>query len=149
MHCFAAILIGMLLAAQPDEKAPVLNKEEPKPNAVPPAKKADKDDNAASAPMDKLTGFSWGIVGGFLAELLGWYKLRQTAPADFPAWARSWAYWILTALMIAAGGALAVIYVASDMPLKPLLAVNIGASAPLILQSLLVPALPREPGNVD
>jgi hypothetical protein len=94
-------------------------------------------------------GFLWGILGGFLAELLGWYRLRQQAPADFPLWAKSPIYWILTLLMIAAGGLLVVMYVASDMPLKAILAVNVGASAPLILQSFLSQAPPIDPGSVN
>jgi len=51
--------------------------------------------------------------------------------------------------MILSGGGLVAIYLKSNIQVAPILAVNIGASAPLILGTLIaqVPAIP--PGNVN
>jgi len=29
--------------------------------------------------MEPLHGFMWGVIGGFFAELVGWYELRKQA----------------------------------------------------------------------
>jgi hypothetical protein len=85
-----------------------------------------------------MEGFLFGVLGGLLAEIAGLFKLRQQAPQELPKWLRSPFYWIVTLVMIAAGGGLVSIYSASDMGLlKPILAVNIGASAPLIIGALV------------
>jgi hypothetical protein len=97
--------------------------------------------------MEALHGFLFGCLGGCLAELLGWWKLRQQDPRDFPPWVKSPLYWILTFLMICAGGLLVVVYIASDIPIKPILAVNVGASAPLILESLVRQTPHLNPGK--
>ena len=80
--------------------------------------------------------FLYGIVGGFLAELFGLWKLRQELKANLPPYLRSWFYWFMTLLMIGSGGVVALVYVKSGISLSPLLAVNVGASAPLIIGSL-------------
>ena len=99
--------------------------------------------------MEIWEGFLWGVFGGFLAELLGLFKLRHHALATFPQWLKSPFYWFITTLMILAGGGLVVVYLKSAMSLNALLAVNIGASAPLILGTLVsqVPQIPI--GRVD
>jgi hypothetical protein len=90
------------------------------------------------------TVFALGVIGGALAELLKWYQLRESS--NFPAYARSWIYWLITILMVAAGGLLAVVQGVEGS--KPLLALNIGISAPLILKGLAttVPAEPQAKG---
>ncbi len=99
--------------------------------------------------MGLLEGFGWGVFGGFLAELLGLFKLRHEAPGTFPEWLKSPFYWGVTVVMILAGGGLVVAYLKSQFTLNALLAVNIGASAPLILGTLIsqVPKVPV--GRVD
>lgn len=87
--------------------------------------------------MNILEGFVYGVLGGMLSELLGWFKLRHQASNEFPLWLRSPSYWILTVLMIAAGGILVVIYMKSNIDLKPIVAVNLGASAPLMIGTLV------------
>ena len=89
--------------------------------------------------------FMYGILGGFLAELLGLYKLRTLAPVAFPSYLKSIFYWIVTVGMILAGGILVWVYVKSGLDLKPVIAVNIGASAPLILGSFIQ----SEPPKID
>jgi hypothetical protein len=96
-----------------------------------------------------LTGFSYGVLGGFFAELLGWFQLRKQAPASLPQYSKFWFYWGITLAMILAGGILVVIYLASDIPLKPILAVNIGASAPLLIGTFVAQTPSISPGKVD
>lgn len=83
-----------------------------------------------------LHGFAYGVLGGALGELLGLFRMRKDLAAEFPVYLKSGWYWSITLLMILAGGVLVVVYLKSGMLLNPLLAVNVGASAPLILGSL-------------
>ena len=85
----------------------------------------------------------YGIIGGLFAELLGLYKLRTQAPAAFPSYLRTKFYWIVTAAMILAGGVLVLIYDRSGLVLKPIIAVNVGASAPLIIGSFVQNTPPK------
>lgn len=80
--------------------------------------------------------FWYGIVGGFLAELFSLWKLRHELKKSLPSYLRSWFYWLMTGLMICSGGIVALVYAKSGVSLSPLLAVNVGASAPLIIGSL-------------
>lgn len=103
--------------------------------------------------VEFITGceaFLWGIGGGFAAEMLGWYKLRQILHKDCPDFAKSIPYWILTIIMIILGGGLVYTYVMSGFKFKPLLAINVGATAPLILEALTRQAPSLSPGkNID
>ena len=84
-----------------------------------------------------LTQLFWfGALGGFFTELLGHYKMRETAPDAFPKYLKSPYYWVVTVLMVLSGGGLAAIYAVSKINLTAIAAVNIGASAPLILGAL-------------
>ncbi len=96
--------------------------------------------------MDILIGFLYGIVGGVFAELLALFKLREQV--DLPSWLRSPFYWIVTVLMICAGGLLAMVYVDSGITLNALLAVNVGASAPLIIGSFVAQTPSVLPGKI-
>ncbi len=87
--------------------------------------------------VETIHGFLYGILGGFLAELFGLFKLRQQAPKDLPVWLKSPFYWVVTVAMIAAGGLLVTVYLKSGIDLKPIIAVNVGASAPLIIGTLV------------
>lgn len=78
------------------------------------------------------TIFVLGVVGGALAELLKWYQLRESP--NLPEYSRKPLYWIITILMMLAGGVLALVQGVDAT--KPLLALNIGISAPLILKGL-------------
>ena len=79
-----------------------------------------------------LTVFGLGVLGGALAELLNWWQLRESP--SLPTYAKSAVYWIITVLMILAGGILAVLYNVDAT--NPMLALNIGISAPLILKAM-------------
>lgn len=90
--------------------------------------------------MGILEGFMYGILGGLLAELVGLFNLRKQAPGQFPSWLKSPFYWGVTAAMTGAGGVLVIIYLRTHLLLDPLIAVNVGASAPLIIGSLVAQA---------
>jgi len=99
--------------------------------------------------MSLIEGFVYGVFGGSLAELLGLFRLRHEAPGAFPVWLQSVFYWIITGLMVLAGGGLVVIYLKSKFTLNALLAVNIGASAPLIIGALVSQVPHASIGRID
>lgn len=100
--------------------------------------------------MEVIEIFLWGICGGVLAELAGIFEIRRVSPDDFPEWLRSPVYWIITCLMVLGGGLLVVGYARSGANITAILAVNIGASAPLIIRSLSSGTIPlEEPQNID
>lgn len=99
--------------------------------------------------MGLLEGFIYGIFGGVLAELLGLFKLRHEAKESLPVWLKSLFYWVLTVFMILAGGGLVVIYLKSNISLSALVAVNIGASAPLIIGTFVSQIPKASMGRVD
>ena len=88
--------------------------------------------------------FWWGIAGGFAAEVLHWWRLFRNANAgassNFPVYAKSPVYWILTVILTGLGGLLVYAYASSGTELNAILALNLGASAPLILQSFATQA---------
>lgn len=91
--------------------------------------------------------FWWGVFGGCLAEGLKWFNLRHTLHQGLPDWSKSIGYWVVTVFMILIGGGLVLIYVKSELMVSPILAVNIGASAPLIIGKLAeLPSI--EPGRI-
>lgn len=78
-----------------------------------------------------------GLGGGCAAEVLKWYRIREELHKGLPDYAKNWAYWIITGVMILFGGVLVFIYQSSDnVRLSPILAFNIGISAPLIISTL-------------
>lgn len=81
--------------------------------------------------------FFWGTVGGIGGELLKWYSMREQLHAKKPDYATSWSYWIITILMILAGGGIAFIHGIYGTVIHPFLGMNIGASAPLILKEIV------------
>jgi hypothetical protein len=84
------------------------------------------------------TIFGLAVFGGALGELLKWWQLRESP--NLPAYKSSLLYWILTVLMILAGGVVGVVY--GIDPNQPVLAINVGISAPLIIKALSASAPP-------
>ena len=99
--------------------------------------------------MAMLDGLGLGILGGLLAEVFSLSKLRYLPRHELPLWLTSVWYWIITVLLILSGGVLVGNYLGSGVAMTPLLALNIGASAPLILQSLVSQAPAIDPGQID
>lgn len=88
--------------------------------------------------------FLLGVVGGVLAELLKWNQLKESP--NLPVYAKSSVYWIITGLMALAGGVLAWAYGLDAT--SPLLPINVGISAPLIIKGLAA-AAPQAPRTSD
>jgi hypothetical protein len=99
--------------------------------------------------MAMADGFWLGVLGGVFAEIFSLSKLRYLPRDARPLWVGSMWYWAITVAMMLSGGALVAIYLGSGVTMTPLLAVNIGASAPLILQSLVSQAPPLDPSRVN
>jgi hypothetical protein len=97
--------------------------------------------------MTIFHGFMWGMAGGCFVELLGLFKLRYTNM--FPEWLKSPFYWFATIFMIIAGGGIVCMYLMSDFSLKPILAVKIGASTPLLIERFASVTPFRSPGTTD
>ena len=78
---------------------------------------------------------AYAAAGGFAANLLPLLDLRTLKPAERPD-LRSVFYWIPFMIMPILGAGLAMAYVQSGVELKPIVAVNIGITAPLILRAM-------------
>ena len=95
--------------------------------------------------MSGIEAFSWGLFGGFIAEALTWYKDRRNPTTALP-WRK---YWFTTVIMIFIGGGLVLMYLRSGAGLNPILCVNIGATAPLIIAALSSITPKVSAGKVD
>jgi len=85
--------------------------------------------------MDWYQVFGFGLVGGLIPELLGLYRIRTHSAARRPAYLKTYFYWFVSAGMVVAGGLLAAVY-NHYYPINGILAIHLGASAPLILGSM-------------
>ena len=97
------------------------------------------DASIAAAQLAPLTAFLWAAGGSLALEVISLYNEIKAERADgLPAYYRSAVFWIVRLMVTGIAGGLAVAESASNA----LLAVNIGASAPAILQLLTKP--PKE-----
>lgn len=96
--------------------------------------------------LSELGSFLYGLGGGFVPELVSVYRRREQA--QLPQWFKSKLYWLPTIGMILAGGGLAAAYTGSGAQIGPLLAINVGASAPLIFGTLARTAPDISPGKI-
>jgi hypothetical protein len=76
--------------------------------------------------------FLVGLAGGGVLEVLHWYNIRRDP--HLPTYARRPMYWVITALMAAVGGGLALLYFGSQG--DAIVTFHVGLSTPLILQKL-------------
>jgi len=97
--------------------------------------------------MNGWESLGWGLFGGIAAELAVLFQIRHQLASEAPYWLRSWVYWTIAALMVVAGGVIVLAHARSGTELSPLLAIQVGASAPLILRKLreVVPDKPELP----
>jgi CBS-domain-containing membrane protein len=96
-----------------------------------------------------LIGFSFGCIGGAAVEVLELYRLRKLPPEKIPHYYGTRIYWAATAFMIVLGGVLVVMYILSNVDMNPIIGVNIGASAPLLLASAAKNGPNIPPGSSD
>ncbi len=103
--------------------------------------------------MSGVETIGWALFGGFVAEFIGLFELRHKLTAELPYWLRSKFYWASVIGMVCVGGVLALAYLRSGIPLNALLAINIGASAPLALRQAISSAPrqmpPPDPAKID
>lgn len=85
--------------------------------------------------------FLCGIFGGFLGELLKWYRIRTNE--KLPHYSKSPFYWLITILIIISGGVITILYGVDKM--NAMMAVNIGLSAPLLIQNISKSVIPHKP----
>jgi hypothetical protein len=98
---------------------------------------------------DALAEAMIGFAGGVAAELVQWFGLRFSLHQKLPDWSKSWLYWIVTLLMAVSGGGLVYLYALSGTALSPILALNVGASAPLLLGKLVQQTPPIGSGRIS
>jgi hypothetical protein len=96
-----------------------------------------------------LEAVLWGIFGGMLGELLNVYDHRTEDPKNWPAYLRMGSYYAISALMGLCGGGLAAAYQQSGVDISPIVALNVGLTAPLILKTLQREAPALSPGKVN
>lgn len=96
-------------------------------------------------------GFLWGFFGSLAGQFIGLTRIYREDPGKIPDWASSLTsllFVIFVTLTIGAiGGVLVVGYIQSNHKLSPILAMNIGASAPLFFSSIGNRIPPVEPGE--
>jgi len=97
--------------------------------------------------MGFIETFIWGFFGGIGAELATLFGVRQQFPDRFPHWIRSRAYYAVALLMALVGGGIAIAYVRSGTSLSAILAIQVGASAPLFFRkaSEVITEPPKSP----
>jgi len=103
--------------------------------------------------MGSIETFIWGFFGGIGAELAVLFGVRQQFPDRFPHWIRSRAYYVVAFLMALIGGGIALAYVRSGTSLSAILAIQVGASAPLFFRKardvIAEPPKPPDESRVD
>jgi H+/Cl- antiporter ClcA len=87
--------------------------------------------------------FLFGIFGGFLGELIKWYRIRESK--DLPHYVTSVFYWSITVLVIISSGVLAVLYGTETK--NAIQVVNIGITSPLLVQTLAQASVGKRPKN--
>ena len=87
-------------------------------------------------------------AGGALAvELLKLAEVRNIPKHERPD-LKEVLYWIPYVILPLLGACLAYVYIVSEIVLKPILAVNIGISAPLIIRTM-ASSVPKAVGPID
>ena len=81
--------------------------------------------------------YFYGEQGGSLAlEVISlWNEIRAERATGLPKYYKNWVFWLVRLLVTGVAGALAV----AENANTPMIAINIGASAPAILQLLTSP----------
>jgi hypothetical protein len=93
--------------------------------------------------------FIFGFFGGMAVNLLRLLELVPVRRADRPDTFSDPLYVLQFVVLPLLGGGLAYAYTTSGTPLTPILAVNIGASAPLILKNFAAALPPIGARRID
>lgn len=99
--------------------------------------------------MTEISAFLFGCLGGLLINVVRLAELANVPEIERPKTFSDPLYLFAFFALPLVGGALAYIYQADGVLLKPLLAVNIGVSAPLILKTFAASVPKKPPSNVD
>jgi hypothetical protein len=86
--------------------------------------------------------FWHGFFGGLAVNILPLGEIARLSKLDRPENFRDWMYCVQFAFLPMLGGLMAQAYHGSGSPLTPILAINVGASAPAILKTM-AGAVPR------
>ena len=87
----------------------------------------------------QIVVFLWGLGGSLAVEVIAIVQIFNRSPLKFPERYHRFWYYVIRILLAFIGGGLAVAYNLAYKVDAPLLAINIGASAPLIIQALQKP----------
>lgn len=103
--------------------------------------------------MSMLEVFIWGLLGAAGAELAVVFQLRHQLRAGHHYWLRSPVYWLIVTAMVGFAGVMVVAHAKSGTALNPLIAIQLGASTPLVLrkfrEALPDSGTPPDPSKVD
>ncbi len=99
--------------------------------------------------MTVLAAFCYGFIGAFLLNIVRLAELANTPKIARNPTFSDWVWVVQFLGLPTVGGALTCVYQADGANLKPLLAMNIGLSAPLILKAMAAVAPEKPPQNTD
>lgn len=91
----------------------------------------------------------WGCLGGLLGNLIRIVHIANMAPQQRPLIFRDPYWWAQFFILMFLGGVFVLMYEVSSIQLNPVLAVNVGAAAPIIAQNFLSTAPPLGPRRID
>lgn len=83
--------------------------------------------------MNLWEGFGLGIAGGLTTEFHAIYRYRKHARRRRPTWILSPFYWLSTLPIVTAGGGVVWLYLASDVPMSPVMALHLGLATPSLV----------------
>jgi hypothetical protein len=98
--------------------------------------------------VETYAPFLFGTLGGLLINIVRLAELANVPRIERPPTFSDPIYVFQFFILPIVGGTLAYVYYADGVNMKPLLALNIGVSAPLILKSLAA-AVPREVPKIN
>jgi hypothetical protein len=99
--------------------------------------------------MTALAAFAFGFLGAFLLNIVRLGELANTPKIQRHPTFSDWVWVVQFVGLPIVGGALTWIYHADGANLKPILAMNIGLSAPLILKAMAAVVPNKPPRDTD
>ncbi len=86
--------------------------------------------------MTMLTAFVLGFLGALLLNVVRLAELANTPKIERPPTVSDWAWWFQFLALPIVGGILTAVYAWDGAELSPILAMNVGISAPLIIKAM-------------